>query len=67
MMPVMDGLEFAEAIRALPSINYLPIILMSGAQAHIGIQRSDLFDAVVAKPFNNDLIISEVRRLLVTE
>ncbi len=67
MMPVMDGLEFAEAIRALPSINHLPIILMSGAQAHIGIQRSDLFDAVAAKPFNNDLIISKVRRLLVTE
>ncbi|MNC55830.1 Transcriptional regulatory protein YycF [compost metagenome] len=67
MMPVMDGLEFATAVRALPSANHLPIILMSGAQAHIGMQRSDLFDAVVAKPFNIDLITSEVRRLLVTE
>lgn len=33
MMPVMDGLEFAKAIRALPSVNHLPIILISGAQA----------------------------------
>ena len=64
MMPEMDGLEFASAVRTLPSGRKLPIILMSGAQAHIGIQRSDLFDAVFAKPFNLDLMISEVRRLL---
>jgi len=64
MMPVMDGQEFATAIRALPSANHLPIILMSGAQAHIGMQRSDLFDVVVPKPFNIDLIIAEVRKLL---
>ncbi|MNT97302.1 Transcriptional regulatory protein AfsQ1 [compost metagenome] len=37
MMPVMDGLECAEAVSAPPSTNHLPIILMSGAQAHIGI------------------------------
>lgn len=64
MMPIMDGLEFATAVRALPSINHLPIILISGAQAHIGMERSDLFDAVMDKPFNIDLIIAEVRRLL---
>ena len=65
MMPVMDGLEFATAVRALPSIKHLPIILMSGAQAHIGMERSDLFDAVLAKPFKIDLIIAEVKKLLV--
>jgi hypothetical protein len=48
----------------LPSGKHLPIILMSGAQAHIGMQRSDLFDAVLAKPFNIDLIIAEVKKLL---
>lgn len=64
MMPIMDGLEFATAVRALPAANHLPIILMSGAQAHIGMQRSDLFDAVLPKPFNIDLIIAEVRKLL---
>nr|WP_314560030.1 response regulator [uncultured Pseudomonas sp.] len=64
MMPVMDGLEFATAVRALPSLNHLPIILVSGAQAHVGMERSDLFDAVLDKPFNIDLIIAEVRRLL---
>ena len=64
MMPVMDGLEFATAVRAQPSVNHLPIILMSGAQAHIGMQRSDLFDVVLAKPFDIDLIIAEVKKLL---
>lgn len=67
MMPVMDGLEFATAVRALPSVGQLPIILMSGAQAHIGMQRSDLFDAVLAKPFDIDLIIAEVKKLLAAE
>lgn len=67
MMPVMDGLEFATAVRSLPSSIHLPIILMSGAQAHLGMQRSDLFDVVLAKPFNIDSIIAEVRRLLASD
>lgn len=46
------GLEFAKAVRALSSVHHLPIILISGAQAHIGMQRSDLFNAVLEKPFN---------------
>ena len=64
MMPAMDGLEFATAVRALPSLHQVPIILISGAQAHIGMQRPDLFDAVLPKPFNIDAIIAEVRKLL---
>jgi DNA-binding response OmpR family regulator len=67
MMPVMDGLEFAKAVRALASVNHLPIILISGAQAHIGMQRSDLFNAVVDKPFNIDSILATVRDLLAAD
>lgn len=67
MMPVMDGQEFASAVRALPSCKLLPIILMSGAQAHIGMQRSDLFDAVLPKPFRMDAVLAEVRKLLSLE
>jgi hypothetical protein len=37
---------------------------MSGAQAHIGMQRSDLFDAVLPKPFEIGAIIAEVKKLL---
>ena len=64
MMPVMDGLEFAQAVRALPSANLLPIILISGAQAHLGMERSDLFNAVLEKPFNIDSILATARQLL---
>ena len=64
MMPVMDGLEFAKAVRALPAVNHLPIILISGAQAHLGMERSDLFDAVLNKPFNIQEILATVRDLL---
>jgi two-component system, OmpR family, response regulator VicR len=66
MMPVMDGQEFATAVRTLPSpsINGLPIILMSGAQAHIGMERSDLFDAVLPKPFDIAAIVAAVKKLL---
>lgn len=64
MMPVMDGLEFARAVRAKPAVSHLPIILVSGAQAHIGMERSDLFDAVLNKPFNIDLVIATIRDLL---
>jgi CheY-like chemotaxis protein len=64
MMPVMDGLEFAKAVRALPAVSHLPIILLSGAQAHIGIQRTDLFDAVLKKPFSIDLVLARVQELL---
>ncbi|KQB54458.1 histidine kinase [Pseudomonas endophytica] len=64
MMPVMNGQEFASAVRAQPSGSQLPIILMSGAQAHIGIQRPDLFNSVFPKPFDVDLLIAEVKKLL---
>ncbi|MDB6142455.1 MAG: Two-component hybrid sensor and regulator [Pseudomonas sp.] len=64
MMPVMDGLEFASAVRALPAVSHLPIILISGAQAHIGMQRTDLFNAVLMKPFNIDVVLAKVQELL---
>ncbi|SAM31622.1 response regulator [Pseudomonas sp. 1 R 17] len=64
MMPVMDGEEFAEAVRALPAVKHLPIILISGAQAHIGMQRSDLFDAALDKPFDINKLITKVKELL---
>jgi len=51
-------------VRALPTVKHLPIILISGAQAHIGMQRSDLFDAVLDKPFDIDKLITKVKELL---
>lgn len=59
MMPLMTGLELAEAIRGEPKLRHLPIILVSGAQGSIARGRSDLFDHVIDKPY----ALSEVLEL----
>ena len=64
MMPVMDGLEFARAIRARPASADLPIILMSGAQGSVGRASPDLFAAVFDKPFDINQVIAQVRELI---
>jgi CheY-like chemotaxis protein len=64
MMPVMTGLELAQAIRADLEIADLPIILVSGAQGVIARQYSDLFAEIVDKPYRNDLLLEAVKRIL---
>ncbi|MDD0843166.1 response regulator [Pseudomonas sp. Gutcm_11s] len=67
MMPGMTGIEFAEAVRAHPDHKSTPMILMSGAQAHLGTARSDLFAAVLDKPFRIESVIEQVKALLKLE
>lgn len=64
MMPVMNGEELARALRANPDLEALPIILMSGAQASIGRENPGLFDGVLDKPFDTELLIAMVQELL---
>ncbi|OEC36478.1 Response regulator receiver domain-containing protein [Pseudomonas cuatrocienegasensis] len=64
MMPLMDGLEFAQAIRSRQSPQALPIILMSGAQGSVGRASPELFAAVFDKPFDINEIIDKVRELI---
>lgn len=64
MMPVMNGLELADAVRASLGNQAPPIILMSGAQAYIGRARGDLFAAVFDKPFRVGDIIASVREIV---
>ncbi|AEF21651.1 response regulator [Pseudomonas fulva] len=64
MMPVMDGLEFARAVRARPDSAELPIILMSGAQGSVGRASPELFAAVFDKPFDINLVIAKVKELI---
>lgn len=60
MMPVMDGLEFAQAVRERPAFADLPLFLMSGAQGSIGRASPELFAAVFDKPFDIDNVIEKV-------
>ncbi|CAM3867180.1 response regulator [Pseudomonas wadenswilerensis] len=64
MMPVMDGEALAVSIRAEPLLQALPIILMSGAQAHKGRDNPRLFAAVFDKPFDIDQLIAKVKELV---
>lgn len=64
MMPGMNGIELAEAVRAHKTLGHLPLILMSGAQAHLGIARPDLFVEVFDKPFDIQAVLSRVKALL---
>jgi CheY-like chemotaxis protein len=64
MMPLMTGLELAEAVRANDRLKALPIILVSGAQGAIGRSRPEMFEAVVDKPYDMDTLLEIVDRLL---
>lgn len=64
MMPLMNGAELADAVRKEAKLSDLPIILVSGAQAHIGKGRPDLFDIVFEKPYNRREMLKAVNQLL---
>ena len=64
MMPLMTGLELAEAIRDDPAVSDIPILLVSGAQGMIARERADLFVDVLDKPYDNRVLIDLVARLL---
>ena len=66
MMPVMNGRELAVALRERQGLQHLPILLMSGAQAHLAQESSELFDAVFQKPVNIRDIVGAVHKHLVT-
>jgi CheY-like chemotaxis protein len=64
MMPGMNGIELAEAVRTHKTLHEIPIMLMSGAQAHLGIARRDLFLEVFDKPFDIYAMVARVKSLL---
>ncbi len=64
MMPIMNGIELAEAIQAAGGRDAPPVILMSGAQAHIARQQSSLFAAVFDKPFRMAELVARIRGLI---
>ncbi|TWI55017.1 response regulator receiver domain-containing protein [Pseudomonas duriflava] len=66
MMPAMNGLELALAMKEREDFKRLPIILTTGAQAHIAQQNNHLFDAIFEKPFDVFEIIDTVTRLVGT-
>jgi len=64
MMPVMTGLEFAQALQADAEIGPIPVILVSGAQGALAREHPELFHAVLDKPYDNARLIDEVEKAL---
>jgi two-component system, OmpR family, response regulator VicR len=64
MMPLMNGLELAQAIKANPGWAQIPIILLSGAQGAIARGYPDLFAAVYDKPFRIEAVVATVREVI---
>lgn len=64
MMPAMNGKELAAALREDPQFKTLPIILMTGAQGHLARENPELFDKVLDKPIDIDVVIAVARQLM---
>lgn len=63
MMPLMTGLELAQAVRADQALQHIPILLVSGAQGAIARDRADLFDLVLDKPYDIERLLAAVEQL----
>ena len=63
MMPVMDGIELATAIRGNRRLRATQIIMMTSLPT-VPHQSGTLFDAVLRKPFTPDLLVETISRLL---
>lgn len=64
MMPLMTGLELAEAMKADVALQDIPILLVTGAQGATARDRRDLFSAVMDKPYVLDELLHVAARLL---
>jgi CheY-like chemotaxis protein len=63
MMPLMTGLELAQALAADAELADIPIILVTGGQGLIARDYGELFNEVFDKPYDQDLMVEAVQRL----
>ena len=65
MMPLMTGLELAQALQTDSELADIPIILVSGAQGATARERyKDLFAAIFDKPYDSEAMLEAARELL---
>jgi CheY-like chemotaxis protein len=63
MMPVMDGLQALQKIRADPAWQKIPVVLMTAASLP---DDASGWDALLRKPFEANALFKLLRRLLVS-
>jgi len=65
MMPLMTGLELAQALRADSELEDIPVILVSGAQGTSAREsHPELFAAIFDKPYDRKALLKTVADLL---
>lgn len=64
MMPVMDGVEMARAVRATPKYAAIPILMTTGVPESALKAHSPLISAFLRKPFRFEALLAIVDRLL---
>jgi len=67
MMPVLDGLEMIQQLRADPRSAAIPVILMTALREAVPTGEAALHDAVLIKPFSMAELLTTLRRLLPPE
>jgi len=60
MMPVMDGVELATALRASEAHRHIPIVMMTSLPTAPP-RESHLFDAVLRKPFTPEQLLKTLQ------
>ncbi len=64
MMPLMNGAEFSRALRADPALARTRIVMNSGLPEAAIRAQFDGYDAFLRKPYNVDVLLTLVRRML---
>lgn len=64
MMPVMNGAQLIEALRADSRHARLPVLLMSGASESVLRPLTTAYNAFLRKPFDIDTLLEQVKALL---
>jgi CheY-like chemotaxis protein len=64
MMPAMNGVELAEALKKNSKWGGVPIILITGGHVAQAQQNSQLFDQIMLKPFDIEMLSNTVIKLI---
>lgn len=65
MMPSVDGLSLALALRHHPIARTIPLVAMSASDSALALaDRTGDFDAHISKPFENEELVKLVERLM---
>jgi CheY-like chemotaxis protein len=64
MMPVMDGQTFLKICRSQPQLANVPVLVLSGEPTASATSQLLGAQACIAKPFDVDILLAAVERLL---